>query len=397
MAPELKKLLNSNVYNLDADGNYSSETQTTDKGDLQDTSGTTSGSSPSNASAKSTLKSASKSASASTPKTSAANTKFSYDDYEKSNIVKQAEAMLDQQLSQKPGEYRSQWQTQLDEIMNKILNREGFSYDLNGDALYRQYKDQYTTQGKLAMMDTMGQAQAMTGGYGNSYAQSVGQQAYQGYLQQLDEVVPELYQMAYDRYNQEGQDLLNQYSMLGAQEEQDYSRYRDTVSDYYTELDRLTEDARYKAEDDYGKWSDKVNLDYGIFSDNRTYAYQQERDAVSDAQWQKEFAEAQRQYNEQMSLEKKQADQSAQIDALNAQLKAKGEDTITLSTVNALGTKIESEVQKIIDKYGIQNGQQYFYNKVEELISKAADDGDINEAEYNYLMDKYYGTNPGKW
>lgn len=355
------------------------------------------GSSPSNVSTKSTSTSASKSTSATTPKTSAADMKFSYDDYEKSDIVKQAEAMLNQQLSQKPGEYQSQWQTQLNEIMNKILNREDFSYDLNGDALYRQYKDQYTTQGKLAMMDTMGQAAALTGGYGSSYAQSVGQQAYQGYLQQLNDVVPELYQMAYDRYNQEGQDLLNQYSMLGAQEEQDYSRYRDTVSDYYTELDRLTEDARYKAEDDYGKWADKVDLDYGIFSDNRSYAYQQERNAVADAQWQKEFDEAQRQYDEQMSLAKKQADQSAQIDALNAQLKAKGEDTITLSTVNALGTKIESEVQKIIDKYGIQNGQPYYYAKVEELISKAADDGDINEAEYNYLMDKYYGTNPGKW
>ena len=99
------------------------------------------------------------------------------------------------------------WWNKLTNTMNDIENREKFSYDVNGDALYQQYKDQYTTQGKLAMMDTMGQAAAMTGGYGNSYAQSVGQQAYQGYLQQLTDKIPELYQLALNKYNSEGEEL----------------------------------------------------------------------------------------------------------------------------------------------------------------------------------------------
>ena len=77
------------------------------------------------------------------------------------------------------------------------------------------------------MMDTMGQAQAMTGGYGNSYAQGVGQQAYQGYLQGLNEQVPNLYQMALNRYIQQGDQMLDQYSMITSQEAQDYSRWQD--------------------------------------------------------------------------------------------------------------------------------------------------------------------------
>ena len=101
-------------------------------------------------------------------------------------------AALQQAQSQMPT-YQATYDQQLQDLYNQIVNRDKFSYDLNADALYQQYKDQYTTQGKLAMMDTMGQAQAMTGGYGNSYAQSVGQQAYQGYLQQLNDVIPELY------------------------------------------------------------------------------------------------------------------------------------------------------------------------------------------------------------
>lgn len=251
---------------------------------------------------------------------------FSYGAYEKSDAVKQAEALLKQQLANKPGAYQSQWQASLDETMNKILNREKFSYDLNGDALYQQYKDQYATQGQQAMMDTMGQAQAMTGGYGNSYAQSVGQQAYQGYLQQLNDRVPELYQLALDTYNREGDELYTQYGMFADRDAQDYGRYRDNVADFNTELGRLTEDARYQAETDYGKYVDGYNMaygqhrdavsdwrnalaradedywnqynrDYGRWAEGRDFSYGQYRDAAADAQWQEQFDEAKRQYD----------------------------------------------------------------------------------------------------
>ena len=225
---------------------------------------------------------------------------FSYEAYTPSDTVKQAEALLQQQLANKPGEYTSAWQSQLNDIIQQIQNREKFSYDLNGDALYQQYKDQATTQGKLAMMDTMGQAQAMTGGYGNSYAQTAGQQAYQSYLQQLNDKVPELYQLALNQYNQEEDSLYNQASLMAGMEEQDYGRYRDQVGDYYTELDRLTTDSKYQAEMDYSKWADERNL-----------AYQLNRDQVGDAQWQAEFDEAKRQYDEQMAYTKSKSSSSS--------------------------------------------------------------------------------------
>lgn len=268
---------------------------------------------------------------------------FAYADYKPSDAVTQAQ----QQLSSlsKPGAYQSQWQTQLNDTLNKILNREKFSYDLNGDALYQQYKDQYVTQGKQAMMDTMGQAAALTGGYGNSYAQTVGQQTYQGYLQQLNDRVPELYQLALDQYNREGDNLLNQYGLMADQENQAYSRYRDQVSDYNTERDYLTNRYYNESEMDYNRYSDAYNRAYGEYRDsvsdwqnelnradnnyfnlydrdynqysdnrnlsyddywnNRNMAYQQERDQVSDAQWQAQFDEAKRQFDEQFELEKK--------------------------------------------------------------------------------------------
>lgn len=126
--------------------------------------------------------------------------------------------------------YQSRYEDQIKGLYDQISKRPQFSYDVNQDAMYQQLKDQYVQGGKMAMMDTMGQAQAMTGGYGNSYAQSVGQQAYQGYLQGLNDQVPDLYQMALNRYVSEGDDLMNQYSMLTSQEAQDYSRWQDRQS-----------------------------------------------------------------------------------------------------------------------------------------------------------------------
>ena len=135
--------------------------------------------------------------------------------------------------------YKDQYNT----LLTDYITRDPFSYDFNGDALYQQYKDKYIQQGKLAMQDTMGQASAMTGGYGSSYSQSAGQQAYQNSLDNLNDIVPELYQMAYDRYNQRGQDMLNQLGVLDS----DYTRGYNAAKDAYG----VANDDYYNSENSY--------------------------------------------------------------------------------------------------------------------------------------------------
>ena len=282
---ELQKLLNKNGYTLDEDGIFGDKTLAAVKEYQQKNNLDVDGIVGENTWGALTKVST---PTATTPSSSTQNTGFQYGSYQASDTVKQAEQLLQQQLANKPGAYQSPWQDQLNEVLQKIMNREEFSYDLNGDALYQQYKDQYSNKGQMAMMDTMGQAAALTGGYGSSYAQNVGQQAYQGYLQQLNDRVPELYQLAMNQYNQEGQTMYDQASMLGTMENQEYGRYRDQVSDYNSELERLTEDARYQGELDYGKYIDGYNMAYGEY-----------RDSMADQQWQAEFDEAKRQYEQQ--------------------------------------------------------------------------------------------------
>lgn len=149
------------------------------------------------------------------------------------------------------------WQT---DVEKRIKNFKDFSYDIDSDALYQQYKDKYIQQGKLAMADTMGQAAALTGGYGSSYAQSVGQQAYQASLDNLNDIVPELYNMALDRYKMEKDDLYTQASYLLQRYEQEYGEYSD---EYQRLLDALgiASDDYYKGADMYHTEQDTKNTE----------------------------------------------------------------------------------------------------------------------------------------
>ena len=222
--------------------------------------------------------------------------------YQESDAVKNAQQQLQQQIANKPGDYQSQWQGQLDSLFQQIQNKKPFQYDINTDALYQQAAQQYIQQGQKAMIDTMGQAAALTGGYGNSYAQSVGQQTYQGYLQGLYEQMPQYAQLALDRYNQEGQDMLDLYAMMGQNEDRDYNRYMDMLSAYQAELNRLQGIYDSEREFDYGKYADDRDFGYSQYINDRDYAFQLEQAEEAKRQWQAEFDEAKRQYDQNYAL-----------------------------------------------------------------------------------------------
>lgn len=124
-------------------------------------------------------------------------------------------------------EYEGKYDQQLADLYNQITQRKPFEYNSEDDMLYQQYVDRYTKGGKLAMEDTMGQAAALTGGYGNSYAQRVGQQTYDEYMTGLNDQAVTLMQQAYQRYKDEGDQLTKQYSMLGQLAADDYSKWAD--------------------------------------------------------------------------------------------------------------------------------------------------------------------------
>lgn len=358
-------------------------------------------------------------------------------DYKESDYV----SGLRNQLTglQKPVQQPSQWEQSLNDITNKILNREKFTYDLNGDALYQQYKDMHTTQGNMAMMDTMGQAAAMTGGYGNSYAQTVGQQTYQGHLQQLNDRIPELYKLALDKYNAEGNEMYNQYGLLSDREATEYGRHRDDVSDFYNDRSYLTdiyynesdreygrfndaEDRRYQESmDKYGIMSDAYNradseywnnknFGYGKYSDDKNFSYSDYRNTISDEQRQAEIAEEKRRYEEQMAYQKerdkaddakwqKEFDASKKSSsggltglagaAINA---AKGAEPITGDLTPKSTKATTSFIANRMTKDEFMARGDKTYKEYKAYIEKALESADLTPAEYAYL-EAYYELN----
>ena len=207
-------------------------------------------------------------------------------------------------LSSKPDEYESAYRKEMEDILDKIENREDFSYSLNDDILYRQYRDSYISAGKTAMQDAAGQAAALTGGYGNTYASSVSSAAYERYLQQLSDKIPELYQLSKQAYDAEGDELYRLYSLYSAADSADYERYRDSVSDwqkerdyYYSEYmnelqnaredyyDRLSflQDAAEMESSDYWNNIDQQNAIKQMELDREKFEYEKAYDAAKSA------------------------------------------------------------------------------------------------------------------
>lgn len=194
--------------------------------------------------------------------------------YMPSGSVQAAQAYLEQIKASKPGAYQSRWDDELTSLYDQIRNRKKFSYDMGTDPLYQQYREQYQRLGRLAMQDTMGQAAALTGGYGSTYGEQVGQQAYNAYLQNLNDIVPQLQQQAYQRYQDEGTDLYNQYSLVKGRDDTDYGRYRDTVSDYYSDLSDARSAYNSERSLDQSQWETMLNY-WAQKANNENAAYLQ--------------------------------------------------------------------------------------------------------------------------
>lgn len=211
---------------------------------------------------------------------------------QEANLAQQQQMiqMLEELQGNKPG-YTPLYDNQIQAIYDKIMSRPDFKYDLGSDMLYQQYKDQYINNGQLAMMDTMGEAASLTGGYGSTYGQAVGQQQYDAYLQQLNDKIPEFYDRAMNAYNQEGDKLMQQYGLLADMDDRDYQRYLTSYDQWAQDRSYLTDrsDTAYDRDWDYEGWMQNTandawdkswqqkEWDYGVQQDN----YSKQQDSYS--------------------------------------------------------------------------------------------------------------------
>ena len=304
-----------------------------------------------------------------------------YKEYVASQSVNDAKSALDLHEQNKVADWSGgTYGESLKAALDKINNREKFTYDLNGDALYQQYKDQYINQGRMAMQDTMGQAAAMTGGYGNSYAATVGNQAYQGYLQKLNDVVPTLYSLALDKYNLEGQDLKDQYSLLKDQYNTEYGQHRDQVADWNAEASRLSDKYYNESSLDYSRFADQRDYTSNEYNTERSYDYGLYSDAYNRAFANYQQTEAERQANAELAYKYAALEASKQ--------KAKEEEKEKTSELDQ--AKIDNFLETIHPEslHDAVNRKMYgsYNDYLKSTIEQYYDDDLIGEAEAKYLL-----------
>lgn len=189
-------------------------------------------------------------------------------------------------------EFQSDYMTDINAKLDAILNRDAFSYNVETDPLYQQYAKMYNREGTRAMNDTMATAASNAGGM-NSYAMTAAQQANDYYAAQLGDKIPELYQMAYDMYLQDLDNQVRDLGLLQDMDETQYSRYRDTMSDW--EDDRNFAYNKYR--DDVGDWQWDKSFSYNAYRDSVNDAYRDQeweygvsRDQVADSRYESENA-----------------------------------------------------------------------------------------------------------
>lgn len=218
--------------------------------------------------------------------------------YQPGQAVQNAQQQMQQLQAQKPQGYNSKYGQQLDNMLAQIQNPDRFKYEFNGDNLFKAYADLYTQKGKQAMMDTMGQAAALTGGYGNSYGQQVGQQAYDQYLLSLYDKGLDLRDRAYQAQRDRQGDTINAFSMTMDADNTDYGRYRDDVGDWRNDLAFATD--RYDTE---------AGRDYDRYLGDRDYWTGMARAENADYRADQDRQEAIRQFNESMDWDRMSSDQ----------------------------------------------------------------------------------------
>ena len=114
--------------------------------------------------------------------------------FTKPAAVTEADTYLKGQLS-KIQSGKTSYSDQVRDMMSQIQNRDKFSYDVDSDPLFQQALASAMNSGKSAMQDTIGQASALTGGYGSSYATSAANQAYNSFVEDAYNNLPQYYQM----------------------------------------------------------------------------------------------------------------------------------------------------------------------------------------------------------
>lgn len=131
--------------------------------------------------------------------------------------------------------YANRYDDTIQDLIQGILDRPDFSYDPATDPLYQNYRKEYTREGQRATADALGAASAASAGIPSSYANTAAAQAGNYYAAQMTDKIPELYELAYNKYLNDYDMALSDLGVVQGAEQSDYQKYLDALGQFNTD------------------------------------------------------------------------------------------------------------------------------------------------------------------
>ena len=168
--------------------------------------------------------------------------KYGADYISDGKIPNQIDSVLDKingfgsfNFDQERPSYENQYAEQQQALLDAIINRPDFSWSKEDDPQWHSYRKSYLREGDRATADALGQAAAASGGRPSTAAVTAATQAGDYYAAQLNDIIPTLYQQAYDRYLNEYNMSLQDLNAVNTQEQLDYAKYLDQLGQFNTD------------------------------------------------------------------------------------------------------------------------------------------------------------------
>lgn len=290
-------------------------------------------------------------------------------EYKESEALTNLRGELATVEGQKPDAFVNKYEGQIDALLDKLQSREKFSYDFNTDPNWLALKDQYQRNAILGMQGAIGDAAGLTGGYGNSYAQQVGQQTYQQQISEMTDIIPELHGQALNVWQAENQQMQSNLAALQTQSELDYAQFFNDWQMWNTDRNYMYQKVADMSEDEFNKYM------YGVerWQQDRAYYAGQKQIAIQNQQWQLQLDESRRQFNNQLAFNYINMGVGAAVDLTTTGMQV-GASLAGTAADFALGVG-----GLAMDKYEIDQNNEYRY------AALAQDDRHFNATmDYNY-------------
>ena len=258
------------------------------------------------------------------------------------------------------GDFSYKDQALLEAARDKATN---FSYDPSQDNAYQTYAREYMRNGADAYRNSMARLASRTGGVGSSYAVQAAQGAYNDYMQQLADKVPELRELAYqkakDAYDVYQNDYDRAYNMYNNERNFAYDQYQDARDIAYKnfQLQEAAREAAYKQ--NYNRQLDAYNSAVdAINSKNKAIldAENAKNKAISDAENAKSEKHKE-DYNQVVKTAQSKKTPEEQLDYLTWQYDNKliNEDEFNYIYHTVLGLKTPEDDPMAVSNPGIWN------------------------------------------